>query len=380
MRVLEVILYRLHLLGAKVVNEESSKYIASIWLYVRGQGAASLQVKKQWHNLVKSQHKKMMRDREPLHYYHTLPSTPAQYRSQFPDMFNVAYASDLPIQPHPDVENGVMVVNGSFRSRGNSSQHLPPQGLFGDEAIANPMHQCLSLLAGMAARFNSQASQRSDNDVDIKLLTQPQPSGRPMRCLQNVKADPARNIRQGVALQLLHRRSASDDGSVPSALGSPKPAGEEEVQGAQKDEVGGSIVPSREVEEEVKGNRLPSLEETLAKLSTRPKNKKPQKEVHLEIMPTKKVPNTPPPKRVPPRASGSAQKRSLPAAAKSERKRPCLMWDKRLPCQILGRNGFARAGNSKPFRWEQGDTKGEKRARAEGERWLAEQMAEWKGD
>ena len=57
---------------------------------------------------------------------------------------------------------------------------------------------------------------------------------------------------------------------------------------------GGSIVHSREVAEEVKGNRLPSLEETLAKLSTRPKNQKPQKEVHLEIMPTKKVPNTPP--------------------------------------------------------------------------------------
>ena len=56
---------------------------------------------------------------------------------------------------------------------------------------------------------------------------------------------------------------------------------------------GGSIVHSREVAEEVKGNRLPSLEETLAKLSTR-KNKKPQKEVHPEIMPTKKVPNTPP--------------------------------------------------------------------------------------
>ena len=89
-------------------------------------------------------------------------------------------------------------------------------------------------------------------------------------------------------------------------------------------------------------------------------------------MPTKKVPNTP--------TSGSAQKRPLPVVAKSERKRPCLMWDKRLPCQILGRNGFAGAGNSKPFRWEQGDTKGEKRARAEGERWLSEQMAEWKGD
>ena len=29
---------------------------------------------------------------------------------------------------------------------------------------------------------------------------------------------------------------------------------------------------------------------------------------------------------------------------------------------------------------KEGDTKGEKRARAEGERWLAEQIAEWKGD
>ena len=31
-------------------------------------------------------------------------------------------------------------------------------------------------------------------------------------------------------------------------------------------------------------------------------------------------------------------------------------------------------------RHHQGDTKGEKRARAEGERWLAKQIAEWKGD
>ena len=47
-------------------------------------------------------------------------------------------------------------------------------------------------------------------------------------------------------------------------------------------------MPSREVEEEVKGNRLPSLEETLARLAARPAKKKVPK-----IVPKKKDPTTP---------------------------------------------------------------------------------------
>ena len=121
-RVLEVILSRVWLLGGINISEHTSKFLTSLLIHLVGMTGHTYE-KKKLHNYVKAQHKKLVRDQEPVQYIAKLPATPDDMRRDYSWQFQAAYpeASGLPMRAPPEIEQEVIFMDASFRCRGQAT-------------------------------------------------------------------------------------------------------------------------------------------------------------------------------------------------------------------------------------------------------------------
>ncbi len=81
--VLDTILGRVYLLGGLSLSEYTSKFRTALLKHVQRTDERN-DHKKKPHTYVKLQHKKLVRDREPIEYITQLPATPDGMRRDYP--------------------------------------------------------------------------------------------------------------------------------------------------------------------------------------------------------------------------------------------------------------------------------------------------------
>ena len=162
--VLDTIHGRVYLLGGLSLSEYTSKFLTALLKHVQRTDERN-DHKKKPHTYVKLQHKKLVRDREPIEYITQLPATPDDMRRDYPRQFSAAYpnANGLPTRASPEIEQAVMFLDATFRCRGGDD--VSEGGRSGNGDNRDGLTQAIAALAGLLGQGPPACSRRTTSSL-----------------------------------------------------------------------------------------------------------------------------------------------------------------------------------------------------------------------